>query len=118
MSGVTGEHVQGLGPAEKKRRQLAGAHLTERAEIVRRFDLDSDDVSRMGTLRADDEVSDYMGFDHIQARIIKDEQSAQATAQRRAEGSLRAHLPTAAILGAEQPAPADEMIPPQDHMYD
>ena len=111
MSTAERERTRGLTADEKNRRRLAGIDLTRRAEVVRRFDLSADDRRRMNTLDASDgEVAAYRGFPEIQAEAIKDAQAKLESARRIADGSLRAHLPVAAILGR------DELPPPQIDM--
>jgi hypothetical protein len=110
------EHRQGLTADEKHRRALAGRELTRRTELIRRHRLSIDDQRRMATWDPNDpEVSAYIGFPEVQADAIKDDQAARESARRIAYGSLRAHLPAAAILGIEQASPVD-MMPGEDNI--
>src|ERR1700760_4420520 len=118
MSGTTGEHIQGLGPTEKKRREQEGRERTERAEIDARYSLGIDDRIRISTLDAGDpEIAAYNGFRAVQGQIIADErvkrQKAEEAARRHVEiGSIRAHLPVEAILGIEEQP--EEYLGPSD----
>jgi hypothetical protein len=113
MSTAEGKRTRGLSADEKNRRRLAGIDLTRRAGVVKRFGLSTDDRRRMSTLDASDgEVAAYRGFPEIQAEVIKDAQAERETARRIADGSLRAHLPAAAILGTQElPQPIGIMPP-------